>query len=322
MFRCSNPIIGLAVPDDVYVDYGIFILSSAMRLSVLKLDVRTDLDDDVQVNRLSESASASTSNPRLLTNSSMGQQPTPEAATTTTTYMSILAHEPYKPPPILSGQVPLAPKLSLPPNSSSKEFTLTPDTLRFLLNTVSQLSYRIREVCAAQRDAEARVTMQGQEVGRMCEKVREIEGRIGRLRAMSSSSSASSSASAPPEKGGPTAAGGGERIAKIKLDQEKLLERTEGLLSAMMRKASPEISEYEKEWFDELKRMRVKVGGMKGAHSGGAYETLSARVRTVSGTTPPTSNQTDSWALLMASFFADNYSWRTSMSYSCRISSG
>jgi len=60
------------------------------------------------------------------------------------------------------------------------------------------------------------------------------------------------------------------------MDRQKMLSaRSDGILQAMVDKASPELSEHEKKWFDELRRMKEEVAGV------GRYDegSLAARAR-------------------------------------------
>ena len=52
-----------------------------------------------------------------------------------------------------------------------------------------------------------------------------------------------------------------DRLAKVQEEQKLLLERLDRLLQSLMEKASPELSEHEAKWFEELKRMKESVLG-------------------------------------------------------------
>lgn len=51
------------------------------------------------------------------------------------------------------------------------------------------------------------------------------------------------------------------RIEQMQRTQKELLARLDRLLTALMKKASPELSEHETKWFEELKRMKQEVLG-------------------------------------------------------------
>ena len=65
-----------------------------------------------------------------------------------------------------------------------------------------------------------------------------------------------------------------ERVEKARKTQDELLERLDRTLRIYMRKATPELSEQETKWFEELKRMKAEVLGQ------GKYDEESLRART------------------------------------------
>jgi len=65
-----------------------------------------------------------------------------------------------------------------------------------------------------------------------------------------------------------------EKVEKIRKTQEELLERLDRALRIYMRKVSPELSEQEAKWFEELKRMKAEILGL------GKYDEQSLRART------------------------------------------
>ena len=68
------------------------------------------------------------------------------------------------------------------------------------------------------------------------------------------------------------------RIERVKNMQKTLSARSDRILQALVDKASPELSEHETKWFDELKRMKEEVVGA------GRYDerSLAARLKLVS----------------------------------------
>jgi nucleoporin NUP82 len=173
------------------------------------------------------------------------------------TYMSLLGTEPYKPPPILSrpSGLPSNARLSLPSGSKSAEFMLTPDTLRYIGTTVAEFTSQIHEIQLAHRAAEARATLQKHELTRMSDKCRGIETVVEALK-------------------GPKRAANEERFDRVESEQKSLLGRLDRLLQVLMEKASPELSEHETKWFEELKRMKDDITGS------GRYDDASLIART------------------------------------------
>ena len=107
----------------------------------------------------------------------------------------------------------------------------------------------------AYKSALARATLQEQELTRMRETCAELVGRIEKLE-------------------GPRAEAVQNRVAKMKEAQKEMGARLERVLGVLTRKASPELSESETKWFEELGRMKEEVVGA------GRYDETSLVART------------------------------------------
>ena len=119
---------------------------------------------------------------------------------------------------------------------------LTPETMRYLADNVQRVTDQIHNVFLASRSVDLRVQVQKSEFGRQQAKAREVLQSIERLR------------------------GERQEATKAKLErardgQKALMARIDRILGAMMRNASPEVSEHERKWFEELKRMKNEVAG-------------------------------------------------------------
>ncbi|KAJ3517544.1 hypothetical protein NLJ89_g434 [Agrocybe chaxingu] len=231
---CSNTIVAVTVPNDVYLSYSIFILTSMMRMTSFPLNIRSD----PVIERRNNVAGPTEPTPGV---QSLWLTPVKGVPN----YVSILASEPYTIPSILanSSGLPTNPTLSLPSQpSGSKEFILTPDTLRFIGKTVAHNSAQVQEIHIAYRAAATRLALQKQELSRLTQKCRDMEASVERLK-------------------GPTRQATDMRLTRVQEEQKVLLVRLDRLLQALMEKASPELSEHETKWFDELKRMKEDVLG-------------------------------------------------------------
>ncbi|KJA30085.1 hypothetical protein HYPSUDRAFT_32154 [Hypholoma sublateritium FD-334 SS-4] len=223
----SNPVIAVAIPNDVYLNYCIFILTSAMRVTTFPLDLRSEADPPPK------KLAASTSHP---TPSNKSKWLTPVEGIES--YKSIL-EEPYNP----IFPTPKNPKLSLPtPSFGSKEFMLTPDTLRFLGNTVAEVGSEAADLQMLYRTGYSRIGLQKIELKKQAAACREIDQVVEELK-------------------GPIRKATDERLARVHNEQRDLLARLDRLLQALMREASPELSEHESKWFAELKRMKDDILG-------------------------------------------------------------
>ncbi|KAJ4472331.1 hypothetical protein J3R30DRAFT_3524569 [Lentinula aciculospora] len=241
--KSSNPVIAVAIPDDVYLSYSIYVLTSAMRITSFSLNPRPESPELTTDVKLAQSTSR-----RL------------ELLGDTPPYASLLGTEPWMPSSVLtrSTGLPSNPRLSLPKDATQQEFMLTPDTLRYLTTIVTRYSDQIREIELAQHGAEGRAALQAQEVVRQTTKCRELLSIVGRLKEFRRAASQ-------------------DRIQKVQEEQKLLLKRLDRMLQMMMETASPELSEHETKWFNELKRMKEAVIGVD-QYDGSS---LSTRIRTL-----------------------------------------
>ena len=160
-------------------------------------------------------------------------------------YVSLLGTEPFVPPAILTRSTSL-PRLSS--GTTQREFMLTPDTLRFLGTQVTSMTNHIRAVTLAHNNVEDMVELQKAEFVRIQEKCGEMLRLIGQLKER-----------VKDVRGGEGGVVG--RVDRMKRKHKELMGRADKILQALMNGVSPELSESETKWFEELKRMRTEVMG-------------------------------------------------------------
>lgn len=243
--RCSNPVIAVAVPNDVYLTYSILILTSAWRICSFPLNLRSDSP----ISRPLDLLTIRDGNDRFLT-----PLEGPPA------YISLLSSEPFVPPPILTrvSGLPSNPHLAIGSPTSKKEFMLTPDSLRYFATTVQQLTGQIHEILLAGRATDARVDLQKKEFHQQqtaCRQMMELVADLKGRRVIDATS----------------------RVERVKYVQKTLSARSDRILQALVDKASPELSEHETKWFDELKRMKEEIAGA-GRYDVGSLEARSKLV--------------------------------------------
>ncbi len=274
--RCSTPVIGVAVPNDVYLTYSIFILTSSMRMSVFPLTLRSDTSLAPETRAPSPAPEkkplaiapppASTSKRLASSNPAVSPSPTlPEPPEGPPAYVSLLSKETWTIPSAVARPtgLPSNPRLSLPNISSGAsgngEILLTPETLRYLGTTVEKLSSQIRDIQLAHRATEARAGLQEEEFRRQRETCAQMLDTVRALGTVKQDKAK-------------------ERILKVQEDQKALLARLDRVLQGLMKKASPELSESEAKWFEELRRMKAEVVGA------GRYDdrSLAAKTKLVS----------------------------------------
>lgn len=135
---------------------------------------------------------------------------------------------------------------------------LTPDTLRYIGQIVAQLTSQIHEVTLAYRATDTRAHLQKQELMRLSGKCQEMQALVARLE-------------------GPRRTAAEDRMKRVQEEQKVLLGRLDRMLQGLMERASPELSEHETKWFEELKRMKEEIVG-NGRYDEGS---LVARTRLV-----------------------------------------
>lgn len=232
-------------------------LTSAMRVVVLPLTPQTDI---LFTQKSNPTPTTPQKTPPGTSKGQLPSTPTPPSATNTDkpkAWLSSSEFDPYTVPPIFSQPLglPSNPRLVLPASQSKSEFVLTPDTMRYLGQTVEHLRAQIDAVKCANAMAEAQVQIQTGEFHRQVRQVQQI------LMMLESSRTK-------------RCAAWKERVERVRKTQDELLERLDMTLRVYMRRVAPELSEQETKWFEELKRMKVEVLGQ------GKYDEQSLRART------------------------------------------
>jgi nucleoporin NUP82 len=167
-------------------------------------------------------------------------------------YTSLLGTEPWKVPTgLFSTGLPTTPRLATP---ESREFRITPDTLRFFASKADEIIAHTHGVESAFRHASARIELQQEELQRQVTKVDDIRARLGEFR-------------------GPRQDHIEARVRAVQAGQQTLLARLDRVLGELAKRANPTLSDHETKWFGELGRMREQVLGA------GKYDEASLRAR-------------------------------------------
>jgi nucleoporin NUP82 len=231
------------MPNDIYLTYSIFILTSTMRIISFALNLRAD----------------SPSHHTKQLPSHDDQDNTDEWVVPVegpSAYISLLESEPYVIPPILSRPfgLPSNPRLALP-ESQNTQFMLTPDMLRHLGSIVERFLTEIHEILLAFRAADARSDLHRMEFTRQQDLWRAMTEAMEKLK-------------------GPGNTKTQESLKRVQDGQRALLTRCDRIVQSLMEKASPDLSEHETKWFEELRRMKDEIAGA------GRYDEWSLVART------------------------------------------
>ncbi|EJD01179.1 uncharacterized protein FOMMEDRAFT_110790 [Fomitiporia mediterranea MF3/22] len=237
----TNPVVAVVIPNDVYLTYSIFILTSTMRIVVFTLNLRAESAEGPETSEKSRD---------VLTLPELPASDPPA-------YVSLLAAQPFVHPPALSRPMgfPSIAKV-LPPKSCNikEELRVTPETLRYLASVAERITSEMHDAVVVCHTMKNRADLQKQEYERLQKKALEIVERTQRLT-------------------GPRKVEVQNRLRTVQAEQTNLLARMERLLQALIRQASPELNEHETRWFEELQRMKAQVLGM------GRYDAESLKLR-------------------------------------------
>ncbi|KAH9965726.1 hypothetical protein BC827DRAFT_1179360 [Russula dissimulans] len=221
--RASNPVISVIVPNDVYLNYSIYVLTSSMRVVSFPLNMRPGFPTEGE-------PKSNVPADRLLM-----------PAEGPSAYTSLLGTKPWDPPTDLSSiGLPATPRQATP--AEKKEFSITPGLLRDFSRKVDEIVTRIHGVESAYSQTSARAELQNDELKRQAEKVEEIRVWLGSLRG-----------AAQDQVDG--------RMGQIRERQLALLARLDRVLAELTKRTNPTLSDHETKWFGELGRMREQVLG-------------------------------------------------------------
>lgn len=122
---------------------------------------------------------------------------------------------------------------------------VTPDTVRYLGKNVERFRTEIQDMTRSANTVQLRIELQHVELKRQLAKLQEMYALVARLKGTSQGSMKN-------------------RLEKVTRAQNELLERATKVLQQLMDSFSPQLSDFERQWFDELRRMSVDVTGGTG----------------------------------------------------------
>lgn len=188
-------------------------------------------------------------------------------------YISLLEREPFNVPKFNSRRVAasLPPVASRPvtPASGAQQLPISPEALRSLGSRVEALRTDLREATRGVNAVQARISLQHREMQRQLLKLAELQDQI----TSHSSQDANS------------------RTNHLLIRTENVVERQKALcgrldnvlqrlMDAHATDSETGLSEFEKAWFGELRRMKREVGSLEGTGSGDEADSRSLWART------------------------------------------
>lgn len=128
-------------------------------------------------------------------------------------------------------------------STSKTAFTLTTASLRQLSTAVENFQRHMQSVHQAQRETEARATLQRQEHARQQVEYTKVFNLLQTLRTKRQDDAR-------------------RKLESLRAKHAEMLKRTDIMLKRLMLRASPELNEHETRWFHELTRMKEEVYGL------------------------------------------------------------
>ncbi|GAA6047947.1 hypothetical protein JCM3770_006438 [Rhodotorula araucariae] len=242
--EAAPPVEGLALVNDVFLGYSLLLVTSALQLVGIELALRVD---------------PSASEPDLAVTAPSAVPPREPA------YLTLL-DPPFAVPALLARSGPPAiPRLP----ATKTELRVTPDTLRALGTHVSSVQTAVRDLVSAADAVQARLELQMQELARQVDKLRELDARRAEL----------GRSIAPGAAGGTIDGGIAARVRSAEDAQRALLARTDAVLQRLMESHQPQVSAFERKWFDELERVREQVNGAADGGDGGGLALRAQRLQ-------------------------------------------
>jgi len=224
----STPVGGLAILKDVYLGYSLLILTTSLQLVGLELSL-IPLQND----------------PPVQTTTSAGQSLPTGQEDQLPSYISLLSKPIFEVPARLdpSSRKANTPRIVMPATSKNKSLDITPDTLRFLGQTVASLRTSVRDLVQAGNAVQNRFELQCKELARQLGKVQDLRTKVETV--------AKSSSGTRDVK---------TRLSEVESRQKTLLSRADRILQKLMDDHEPVLSTFETEWFSELNKLKVDVG--------------------------------------------------------------
>lgn len=270
-------VVFLGVFNDVYLGYGILILTADHQLVPIELSLRTN---DKVLSILPKAGSSAGVGTNLLassTSSSLvaagkGQDP---QSTLPKAYTAFAESSTFTLPPLLSrpaSQVP-ATRFSTPASARSVRVTeggsdgkpsiqLTIEMLKFIGQTVEKLDGSIKDLIRAGNTVQERLELHQRELPRQLEKLQDIDSKVA-------------------EKDDLFGSQYSARVESVKEAQRELERRADRILQKLIDNSQPELSGHERRWMEELDRVKeaVQGGSSTGLSAGKSLQSRVERLR-------------------------------------------
>ncbi|KDN47724.1 hypothetical protein K437DRAFT_262374 [Tilletiaria anomala UBC 951] len=221
----AQAIIGVSILSDVYLSYALLAVTADLQPVGIELDFRVE------------------TNASLLKADENTGLDTERGQDGKKAYISLLEEGGafIVPEPFASyGGLPSQPKITGQHRFGKSEVVVTPDSLRFLGNVSESLRGNIRDIIQGGNAVQARLELQQKELARQLGKLSDVQSKNEALNQNEARIS--------------------RRFDDVEATQAKLNKCIDTLLQRLIVLHQPEISIYERKWFDELDRLAADFG--------------------------------------------------------------
>jgi nucleoporin NUP82 len=273
--RVTSPVIGFCIVDNAMIGYSSVAVTSQYQAMPVELMMHPDHTEAQPAPPTS--AFVPPKSPTSFFQASRIPSSPQRVSIKDKAYISLLEREPFDIPKFNSRRT----AASLPPIASpsspsvapafgTPQAPITPDALRSLGSRVEALRTDIRATTRGVNAVQARITLQHREMQRQLLKLAELQDQIAAHSSQSTGSRTNQLLI---------------RAESVVEDQKALCRRLDHVLQRLMDVHASEsetgLSEFEKAWFGELRRMRREVGGPEGGEEADS-RSLWARAELVS----------------------------------------
>jgi len=213
---------GVAITKDVYLGYTLLLLTTSLQLIALELSLMPESSSDEP------------------TPQARSKTPLAQAVDALPAYIPIVSRPVFQPDARLNPSS-RTPRFVMPASSQGKTLEITPETLRFLGQTVASLRSSIRDLVTSGNAVQYRFELQCKELAKQLQKIGDLRQEVQHI------------------------ASGGSGSLKQRLDsvedtQKTLLRRADRILQMLMDGHEPALSTFETQWFEELDRFKGEIG--------------------------------------------------------------
>lgn len=223
-FTKVDPVIGFTLVEDVYLLSALLVLSEEGKLLGSEIVSSFCREHGVELTPNAKAAQVK----KIVISDNGPDRPS--------SYQSLLTSKPFTISKVFAGETQFRLKAKL--NLKNQDFSTDSSIMKILASGVATLRNEIRDFVLAGNEVQERLAMQLREIKRQADLLIQLQKAID-IHTVTAKDGARPS----------------DRMAKIIEQQGQLLAKSDQILQRLLDKNQKEISEVERQWFDELSRM-------------------------------------------------------------------